>query len=101
MRGSTHIVSPTQHSPGWDEQGAELSSVLQSPGSQDLWDIHREAIFLELSISGLLGTQCSFPELPYNYVAPLNITVCFSGHKVACSQRKTHRKQRVKLEKCL
>ena len=71
MRGSAHIVSPIQHSPDWDQQVAEPISRSQSPGSHDLWHIHREAIFLELSISGLLGTQCSFLELPYNYVTHL------------------------------
>ena len=71
MRGLTHIVSPIQLSPGWDQQVAEPISLLRSPRSQDPWDIHREAIILELSISGLLGTQCSFIELPYNYVTHL------------------------------
>ena len=50
MGGLTHVVCQTQHSPGWDHQVAECISLLQSPGYQDLWDIHREAIFLELSI---------------------------------------------------
>ena len=68
MRGSTHIVSPIQHSLGWEQQVDEPISLLQSPRSQDPWDIHREAMFLELSISGLSGTQCSFLESPYNYV---------------------------------
>ena len=71
MRGSTHIVSPIQHSPGWDQQVAEPISLLQSLGSHDLSDIHREAIFMALSISGLLGTQCSFLASPYNYVTHL------------------------------
>ena len=71
MRGSTHIVSPIQHSPGWDQQVVAPISVIQSPGSHNLWDVHREAIFLELSISGLLGTECSFVESPYKYVTHL------------------------------
>ena len=71
MRGSTHIVSPIQHSPGWDQQVAEPISLTQSPGSHNLWDIHREAIFLELSISGLIGTQCSLLESPYKCVTHL------------------------------
>ena len=71
MRGLTHIVSPIQHSPGWDQQVAEPISLLQSPRNQDPRDIHRKAIFLELSISGLLGTQCPVLESPYSYVAPL------------------------------
>ena len=71
MRGSTHIVSPIKHSPGWDQQVVEPISLLQSPRSQDPWDIHWAATFLELTIYGLLGTQCSFLESPYNYVTHL------------------------------
>ena len=71
MRGLPHIVSPIQHSPGWDPQVAAFFSLLQFPGSHDLWDIHREVIFLELSIFHGLGTQCLFLQSLYNYVAPL------------------------------
>ena len=71
MRGLTHIVSPIQHSPDWDQLVAEPISLSQCLGSHDFGDIHREKIFLALPISGLLGTQCSFLESPYNYVAPL------------------------------
>ena len=90
MRGSTHIVSPIQHSPGWDQQVAEPISLLQFSGAQDLWDIHREAIYLELSISGLLGTQCSFPESPINYVTHLKeaypVLVIWATHQGPTSE---------------
>ena len=63
-----HAVDPR---PPFQRHGVDWGGLLQSPGSQDLWAIHRDVGILELSISGLLGTQCSCLELPYSHVAPL------------------------------